>query len=94
MGLCVTQDFFVLFGYLSAGTPISLTFGYCQLAILLVGSLYQFWCMSFRKLFLATCESWNVGMPCNRLQKLLMREKVVEAPLSLFLQFLSSMLFV
>ena len=88
MGLCATQDFFVLYGYFSAGIPITLVFGCCQIAILLAGSLYQFWGTSFRQVFVATCESWNVGMPCNRLQKVLMREKVFEAPLSLFLQFL------
>ena len=91
--LCVAQDFLVLYRYFSAGTDITLVFGCFQLAILLVGFLYQFWCTSFRKLFLATCESWNVGMPCNRLQKVLMKEKIIEAPLSLFLQFLSFTLY-
>jgi len=86
----ISSDFFVLCNYFSAGTEISDIFGCCQLGILLVGFLYQFWCTSFRKLFLATCESWNVGMPCNRLQKVLMKEKTIEAPLSLFLQYFSA----
>jgi len=86
----ISSDFFVLWRYFYIGTRSSVIFGYCQLAILLVGFLYQFWGTSFRKLFLATCESWKVGMPCNRLQKVLMREKVFEAPLSLFLQFFSA----
>ena len=89
--LDISSDFLVLYRYFSAGTDISVIFGCCQLAILLVGFLYQFWCTSFRKLFLATCESWNVGMPCNRLQKVLMREKTIEAPLSLFLQYFSAL---
>lgn len=44
-------------------------------------------CQSFRKII---AESFNVGLPCNTLQRMFLEEKTFEAPLSLFVQLLES----
>lgn len=44
-------------------------------------------CQSFRKII---AESFNVGLPCNTLQRMFLQEKTFEAPLSLFVQFFSA----
>jgi len=47
-------------------------------------------CQSFRKII---AESFNVGLPCNTLQRMFLEEKTFEAPLSLFVQLPESGLF-
>ena len=63
-------------------------FGCCQLAILVVSTIYQLW--GARVAAEQVSLSWKEGMACNGLQKALLKEKTFEAPLSLLLQFYSA----
>ena len=58
----------------------------CQGTLFIVSSILQFRNTGCKKLARLSLESWNMGLPCNELQRLLVEEKTFEAPLSLFIQ--------
>lgn len=64
----------------------SWAFAAVQLVIFIASGFLQMRrtsCQSFRGIIV---ESFNVGLPCNTLQRMLLEEKTFEAPLSLFVQ--------
>lgn len=62
-------------------------FAACQGVIFIVSGILQLKSIGYRKFAPIILESWNIGLPCNDLQRILVEEKTFEAPLSLFVQF-------
>jgi len=65
-------------------------FAACQGVIFIVSGILQLKSIGYHKFARIILESWNIGLPCNDLQRILVEEKTFEAPLSLFVQYLAA----